>query len=222
MDERAAAEEHLRVIRSLMERATVYRAISAPTALVGGVAALLASAWIISRLYNSAGVTTDQMNRDFIIGWFAALGVTAVANTLFLWRGAVRDRRPFFSSGLRLALRSILPSILVAAAVTLVVCRQPSLFAPGVLSVVWMCLYGLALLATTTFSPRSLSVLGWAFVIAGCSWLLLLSTELLVGSLTGVVHRAATLAMAFTFGLFHLVYAACTWSRRATPELPPE
>ena len=36
MNERLAAEEHLRVIRSLMERATVYRAISAPTALVGG------------------------------------------------------------------------------------------------------------------------------------------------------------------------------------------
>ena len=37
MNERTRAEEHLRVIRSLMERATIYRAISAPTALVGGL-----------------------------------------------------------------------------------------------------------------------------------------------------------------------------------------
>jgi hypothetical protein len=35
------AEEHLRVIRSLMEKATIYRAISAPTAFVGGLASLL-------------------------------------------------------------------------------------------------------------------------------------------------------------------------------------
>ena len=31
MDERHRAEEHLRIIRTLMERATIYRAISAPT-----------------------------------------------------------------------------------------------------------------------------------------------------------------------------------------------
>ena len=37
MNDRFRAEEDLRVIRTLMERATVYRAISAPTALVGGV-----------------------------------------------------------------------------------------------------------------------------------------------------------------------------------------
>ena len=37
MDQRAKAEHDLRVIRSLMERATVYRAISAPTALLGGL-----------------------------------------------------------------------------------------------------------------------------------------------------------------------------------------
>ena len=35
-----AAAEHLRTIRSLMERATVYRAISGPGALLGGVLAL--------------------------------------------------------------------------------------------------------------------------------------------------------------------------------------
>src|SRR2546421_298418 len=44
MDERLNAEENLRVIRQLMERATVYRAISAPTALVAGILSLLAAA----------------------------------------------------------------------------------------------------------------------------------------------------------------------------------
>jgi len=34
MNEQERAEEHLRTIRRLMERGTIYRAISAPTALV--------------------------------------------------------------------------------------------------------------------------------------------------------------------------------------------
>ncbi len=38
------AEEHLRVIRSLMEKATIYRAVSAPTALAAGMAALIVAA----------------------------------------------------------------------------------------------------------------------------------------------------------------------------------
>ena len=44
--ERSKAEEDLRVIRSLMERATVYRAISAPAALVAGFLSILAAAAI--------------------------------------------------------------------------------------------------------------------------------------------------------------------------------
>ena len=37
MIDHSNAEEDLRVIRTLMERATIYRAISAPTALVAGL-----------------------------------------------------------------------------------------------------------------------------------------------------------------------------------------
>ena len=46
MSDRARAEEDLRVIRSLMERATIYRAISAPTAFVAGVLSILSAGLI--------------------------------------------------------------------------------------------------------------------------------------------------------------------------------
>jgi hypothetical protein len=39
------ALENLRIIRSLMEKAHIYRAVSAPAALTGGLLALAASAW---------------------------------------------------------------------------------------------------------------------------------------------------------------------------------
>ncbi|RYD21457.1 MAG: hypothetical protein EOP88_11390, partial [Verrucomicrobiaceae bacterium] len=44
MTTREEAVEQLRVIRSVMERATVFRALSGETALIGGAAAL-AAAW---------------------------------------------------------------------------------------------------------------------------------------------------------------------------------
>ena len=46
MPDHTEAEEHLRVIRTLMERATVYRAISAPTAFFGGSIAIALTAFI--------------------------------------------------------------------------------------------------------------------------------------------------------------------------------
>ena len=221
MNERAAAEEHLRVIRSLMERATVYRAISAPTALVGGLSALGVSAWLFWRLANVAPSRWFTV-QEFVAAWVSVLLLTVAANALFIWREARRDQRPFFSPGLRLALRSVIPSIFVAAVITLVSLRAGEQ-ATVILAMSWIALYGLALLATMNFAPRSLSILGWAFVIFAVGWLLLLSSPALRSSALGGA-RGATVAMALTFGLFHLVYAACTWRRGAAMEreLPSE
>ena len=44
MNDPDKALEHLKVIRGLMEKATVYRAVSVPTAIIGGLLALVASA----------------------------------------------------------------------------------------------------------------------------------------------------------------------------------
>ncbi|CAN5806508.1 hypothetical protein BH20VER1_BH20VER1_09380 [soil metagenome] len=217
--EREEAEEHLRVIRSLMERATVYRAISAPTALVAGVAALAVSTLLLYRAGDgdmdvalTAGFTRDQ----FLPAWLCALVITVAANTIFLWREAQRDGREFLSAGLRLALRSIIPSFFVAGMVTFIIWRDPfnNLDAPYILGLTWTACYGLALLSTMNFAPRSLSILGWSFVVSAVIWLLLLSSPNLRGldALRGI--SGATLPLALTFGIFHLVYAACTWPAR--------
>lgn len=218
MNERAAAEEHLRVIRSLMERATVYRAISAPTALVGGITALLTTGYLLWRSRTAPDLADTPTEREFTASWLVALAIVVAANTLFLRRAAVRGQRPFFSAGLRLALRSISPTILLAAVLTFAVARAPNLIVPSVLTVSWISLYGLALLATSAFSPRSLSILGWCFVVAGCLCLLLSSAPLVSGETLWEIQDQATLAMGLTFGIFHLVYAACTWTRGRDPE----
>jgi hypothetical protein len=223
MDERIRAEEHLRVIRSLMERATVYRAISAPTAFVGGLTAMVTSLWLGWSATGSADADRFEAGfspREFVPAWLLALGLVVAANTFFVWREARRDQRPFLSPGLRLALWSIMPSIFVAAVVSLVIWRDPVQRTEDtfVLVLTWIGFYGLALLSTMNFAPRSLAVLGWSFVLAAALWLLLLTATdfRYADELHGKI--GAVVPMGLTFGIFHLVYAACTWRRRVVAE----
>jgi hypothetical protein len=219
MDEHHRAEEHLRIISSLVERATIYRAISAPVALVGGIASLAVAAWMLSRrgFIGSAELAEPVTARDFIAPWLLPLVLTASADTLFIWREARRSQRQFLSPGLRLALRSLMPPMLVAGAMTFIAWRNPTdLESPVIVALTWISCYGLALSATMSFAPRSLYGLGWSFVVTAVTWLLVISAPTVptVDFLHG--QTGGNIAMALTFGVYHLIYAACTWSRVRT------
>jgi hypothetical protein len=212
MNERLSAEENLRVIRTLMERATVYRAISAPTALVAGLLSISAAAAIF---LSEANVTVGRpiRSRQFAITWIIVLILSLAANTFFVWREARKTGRPFISPGMKLALRAIAPCLLIPAAFT------GWFFTTGYLGgeelelvVVWVAFYGLALLSTALFAPHSLAVLGWAFLFTG------LSVPALVNWIEGLPGDVPNLAMGITFGLYHLIYAAATWPRKRASE----
>ena len=217
MPNRSEAEEHLRVIRSLMEKATIYRAISAPTALVGGLLALVAAGILWWLTPEPAGGTENwpNMRRYFVMPWLCVLVLTGSANICFLWRDARLRGDAFISPGMKAASTALIPSFLVAGYLTFFL---SGFWSSGIvlsLPTIWMLLYGIGLLATAHFSPRSIHVLGWSFLIAG------------LASLTGAwllpwLNRPwdiCNLQMAATFGLFHLIYAACTWPRKkATSE----
>jgi hypothetical protein len=197
------ANEQLRVIRNLMERATIYRAISAPTALVGGVLSITASI-----------VLSNADTRQFIAGWVLVLIITLAVNTWFIHRKARREGGKIFSSGLRLAIRAALPALLVAAVFTASLWFEIGGFPTSVLTAqIWTLFYGLALLSTATFAPRSLIVLGWAFLATS------LSAQAFADHWTPDPNRSAALLMGVTFGGYHLIYAACTWPRKGAAEL---
>jgi hypothetical protein len=214
--ERAKAEEDLRVIRSLMERATVYRAISAPSAVVAGFFSLLAAGGIYwNNKYNRASENIIG-GRQFVLIWIAVLVVALVANIFFIWREARRNGRPFFSSGMKLALKAIGPCLLIPAAFTI------WFFSTGYLGgaelelvAVWVLFYGLALLSTALFAPRSLIILGWAFLLTG------LSVPIVLDANENFSANLPLAIMAVTFGVYHLIYAGCTW-RRKTAERAAE
>lgn len=218
MDERTAAEEHLRVIRSLMERATVYRAISAPTAIVGALLSFAASAVLV--INNGAtksgesvfSLTNPNAGRQFIIIWCVVLVATLLANTFFIWRKANREQSPLVTSGLRLAIYSASPVLIVTAALTWMFWRNnETVEALPIVAVVWITCYGLALLTTSSFAPLSLQLTGWAFLLTGLACTFLLGGLRLFNS---DPPRTATVAMAVTFGLYNLVYGLATWPRK--------
>ena len=197
------ASQQLRAIRSLMERATVYRALSAPTALVGGLLSLGGFAVAYYAQHNRDHPLSPM---EFLIVWLVILALTSLTNLIFLWRGSVQRDEPFFSSGMRCALASLAPCFLAAGVLTLLVHH------PMQLALAWINLYGLALLATRPFAPRSLVLLGASFFIAGCG---LLATWKHLFASAGRGEPSALVVsgiLAATFGGFHLAYAAVVWA----------
>jgi hypothetical protein len=210
--ERSKAEADLRVIRSLMERATVYRAISAPAALVAGFLSIFAAAAIY--LNDQTSINRPVQGRAFGAIWLIVLILAVAANAFFIWREAKKDSRPFISSGMKLSVRAIAPNLLIPAAVTIwfLVAGYKGAAEQEVV-VVWIAFYGLALLSTALFAPRSLVSLGWAFLLTA---LALPALKNLVAELPA---NLPNIAMGITFGLYHLIYAVCAWPRKRADEI---
>ena len=202
MNEAAYAQEQLRIIRSLMERATIYRSISAPTALIGGLLSLGGFATAYYAKHHHHPLTASQ----FLNVWLVILALTGLSNLIFLWRGASMRGESFFSPGMKCAITSLAPAFVIAGLLTFLIHR------PVQLCIIWMVLYGIALLATQHFAPRSLIVLGSTFFLSGCvmagCWKHLFLSP-------GQAEPSALVVsgiMAGTFGGFHLAYAAAVWA----------
>ena len=191
MTTREEAVEQLRVIRSVMERATIFRALSGETALIGGAVAL-AAAWASEKFQGWLWASW----------WLGGLVLVLAFNVFQILRMRAVHDRPFWSSGLRVALRGALPSLIAGGFLGLLFVRsgasQPA-------ACLWILHYGLALLAIREFAPKSMVWLGWAFVIFGVASL---------AGVTGVVNLPmewtqrlnGSRLMALAFGGFHLVY----------------
>jgi hypothetical protein len=209
---RSEAEEHLRVIRSLMEKATLYRALSAPAALTGGILSIAASALImvLQRQQHPTLISSSTFGGI----WAAVFIITATTSLVLLQRDAARRNEPFLSTGFRSALRAMLPALLAAGLITLACFARKSVHYQVPL---WITFYGLALLATGHFAPRSIGRLGWAFLISGvlCQGGLL---DFALGARLPHFIDGPALLMAATFGLFHIIYAVATWPRRTSTQ----
>jgi len=203
MTESDYASQQLRVIRSLMERATIYRSLSAPTALVGG---LLSFGGFATAYYSAEYLREPFSAREFLVLWLVILVLTCFANTLFLWRGSAQRGDPFFSPGMKSALLSVAPAFVSAAILSFMIHR------PIHLAILWMAFYGIGLLATQQFAPRSLIVLGTTFFLTGCALLVSWKPLFMPPGHPEPSALVVSGIMAATFGGYHLVYAVAVWA----------
>ncbi len=229
MTEREQAADHLKVIRELMERATVYRTISWPTALVGGCLAVILSALIFLReqaAINNGTVGEEGISEGaWVICWMVALILTSAFNAWLVARKSKREGRLFFSPGLKTALRSLVPSMLAGGVI------GTGLTLSGTAAIgasIWVICYGLALLATRGLAPKSIPRLGWVFLAAGIG-AFLYSWSDGANPLPGVgapdhmesPMLEANLIMGLCFGGFHLIYGVIVM-RTGAEEAPQE
>ncbi|MFP6864984.1 MAG: hypothetical protein VCA35_03505 [Roseibacillus sp.] len=212
MTEREQAADHLKVIRSLMERATVYRTISWPTALFGGSLAGILSSLIFLReqaAINSGENEKMITERAWVICWVVALILTGLFNAFLISRKSKREERAFFSPGLKLALRSFVPPMLAGGIMGTALTSETA----AIGAAIWVICYGLALLATRSLAPKSIPRLGWAFLLAGIAsfayaWSDWDNPLPLVGAPDQMESPMleANLIMGLCFGIFHLSY----------------
>jgi len=194
MTTRDEAVEQLRVIRTMMERATIFRALSGETALMGGAAAL-AAAWL----------SDGKSGWPWADRWLIGLGLVLVFNLIQILRASSAHGRSFWSTGLRTALRGALPSIVAGGFLGLLFVRAATPEQTKIAASIWILHYGIALLAIREFAPRSMVWLGWAFVCFGL--LALAGVTGLNGFLSGTVAKlSGSHLMAIAFGGFHLIY----------------
>ncbi len=212
MTTQQTALEHLQVIRSLMEKAHIYRAISAPAAIAGGILATGASVWTIwvSAVQESSNVPPSL----FLTIWLGIFALCTLLNTILLSREATRRAQPLVSADMKLALRALAPAL--GAGGGMGICLAHFWHNQTLAALVWIVCYALALLSTSGFSPRSIRRLGRSFLAVGLLLFILWSA---VPDARVYQHEEAVAAacMGLTFGLLHLAYGIAVLIRKPQP-----
>ena len=205
-------EEHLDAIRNLLDRAGIYRAISARIALVGGLLSLALSSVMLG--WQTKGTARNIDARSFFDLWSLVFVFTLGAAGYFLSEAARRRGEPLMSPSMKLALASVAPSLFAGVAIS--ACLTLTSGLPLFPTLFWLVFYGLALLSMRQFSPAAISMLGWAFLITGVGAFVYMTNETNMPEfeLPTPANYYPAAIMGATFGIYHLIYAAATWPRR--------
>ena len=152
IDDRAL--DHLRFIRSTMERAGSFTAVPGAGGVAMGASAILA-AWIASRQ-----PTPDA----WLVVWVSELALAVVIGILAVARKAGRQSTLLLSRPARKFAGSFAPAILAGGLLTWPLHRAGM---DSLLAAVWLLLYGVAFLSAGTFSVRAVPLMGAAFLALG-------------------------------------------------------
>ena len=213
------AEENLKVIRTIMERAALYRRRLGPIMLVPGVVGTALG------LGGYFGGMEEPFT--FVCSWLGAAVFTMLACLLVSRFQAKGTGETVFSPSARRVLSALVPALTAGLLITLPWLNWLKGMGPGtrmgllpVMILVWMAFYGAALNGAGQYSSRGVRVIGWVFILTSSTVMYYLLNfafnEGLQFSLGPAVpaHDVArvfldlNLLMAITFGGYHLIAAA--------------
>jgi hypothetical protein len=185
MDARQAAQ-NLEVIRTLMERTTQYRLLTARAGIAAGTIAGLGALLFVVLDAGDAW--------HFGIVWSGVFFLSLLATTLgTIFRGRQRGER-VWSRQLRAVLFALTPSLFAALVLSVYFfARGDHLRLPGV----WMLCYGQAALAMSAYAPAPVRWLGIGMLLLACVtlWLGQAWAVLMMGLVFGLGHLALGVAL---------------------------
>lgn len=186
------AEENLDVIRTLMERSTLYRRALAPLMIAAGLAGIGAST--LTCFVKIEGATA------FTSFWLVVAAVAQGICLVLVRRQALKSEEAFWSAPTRRVAQAVFPGFFVGAAASVIVVREVS---PEIwkLPLIWAAAYGCAIHAAGFFMPRGMKLFGWLMIF--------LSLGLFVGIgevVESPTSETAHYLMGSLFGVLHLVY----------------
>ena len=157
---RARADEHLRVIRSAMERAGSFTAVPGRGGAVMGIVALLAAA------------VAHRVPRDgrWVAIWLAAAAVAFAVGVAAIVLKSRRSGMPLFGGVSRRFYLGLGAPLAVGALLTAALAARGAFdLLPGV----WLLLYGAAILSAGVASVPLVPTLGYSFMAVGAAALFL-------------------------------------------------
>ena len=205
-----STEERLATLRGLLERSDVYQRRFARVGLLSGSLSILTAAALFVNDEVAPFLDRPIRPREFAVAWIIVLVITLVSAALLSMRSAQRAGAVVGVHRLKLVLGAIAPYLLIPGAFT------AWFFGTGYLGgteldlvVVWIAFYGLLLASTAAFAPRSVVLLGWAFLLTA------VGVPLLEEKLDLLIGDMPSLLMGFTFGVYHCIYAVFHWRQSA-------
>lgn len=208
------AEENLQVIRTLMERAGLYRRALAPVMLLVGFVGIGSAIGARYCLVNTYGGFFRWWDWTCLIAFFVALG--------FARQQAWRAKEPLLTPPTKRVAAALMAPYLIGLVASIpfrsivsVRFQNPDdWFLVHYLVGFWLMLHGSALNAAGMFISLGVRRLGWVFLLAGAA--------VIVNTVYRVFYQIAEphILMGLTFGGFHLlagIYLYFTEKREPTP-----
>jgi hypothetical protein len=189
------ASENLQVIRTLMERSTLYRRALAPMTLLAGALGLAAAVvgWYAG--FDRPG--------PFVAYWVVAAGLINLGALLIVRKQAINAQEPFLSSPTRRVALASAPGFFAGALLTGAIMARfgtEQQVIPWLISM-WLLCYGCALCAAGFFMPRGIKLFGWLYLLLAAVMLFVYWPEWIKLSM-----RQNHLVMGVVFGGVHLAY----------------